>query len=91
VPASGEQLQTTAHRLLVVRLGQNPPSAGNNRVRADDEITARRAGNGCCFGTGEASGNRAWHFAAQRCFVNVCGNNAVRLDANLTKEREPAR
>jgi hypothetical protein len=51
----------------------------------------RGAGDGCRFGTGEAPGKHARQFATQRGFVNVCGNNAIGLDADLAKEREPAR
>jgi hypothetical protein len=91
VPASGELLQTPARRLLVVRLGQHPPSAGDNRVRADDKSVMRGAGDGCRFGTGKASGKHARQFATQRCFVDVCGNNTVGLDADLAKECQPAR
>jgi hypothetical protein len=91
VSPSRQLLQTAARGLNVNRLGQHPPPARNDRIGTDDERVMGTVGNGRGFRTGKAPGKGARQFATQRLFVDVCGNNGVRLDADLAKESKSTR
>lgn len=90
VSPAGQLPQTPIRALGINGLGQDPTSARHHRIGANDKRLRSSTGNRQCLGGRQARSQSARQFTTERRLVDICGNNFVRLDADLTKECKPA-
>jgi hypothetical protein len=91
---AGQQAKASLNRCVSFGLGQDAAPAGDDGVGREDAAVAAAADAVLdCerLGRGDALCVRAREFTGQRAFIDVCGLDAVRPDADLLEERQPPR